>query len=218
MKKDSSRAIGPGRYASTLQALNMIGRGIFQESWNEEDHKWLETDRRDANDVEAWDRAASAAERLKYLVVNGLLRTFGEDDEGTSHELGPDRTTTPWFKIDVQSGSYLVYPDQRAPLTIDRFDLEERLAKLTGKRPRKTQTFDWLPIAHEAWRYALHEQLLPRTRSDLIAHLQQWYFLHRDADNAPDEKELGKVASGVIDALGNRRLAREDCVGISSTD
>jgi hypothetical protein len=207
-----------GRYMRPRTALTRIGRSFYPETWNDADIESLAQAREGATDKEAWDRANRAERRLESMISGGELRAFGHDDEDTLHELGPDRTTTPWFKIRALQDSFLAFPDQWHTLSVDGTALEEQLAKASGKRPRKKQTFEWFPVVNEAWRFALEEQDLPRTQACLIGHLQEWYFRTVDRDSAPHEKELSRLAKVVIDHLGNRTLSKEVSSTISSSD
>lgn len=191
-----------GQYMGLRTALRLVGRSMFPDSWRDADTESLKTDRDQAEESEAWDRARGAERRLEGLVVDKVIQSFGEDDEGGLSDIVIEQLTKPYFRFSAARG-FVAFPNEWVTMYVDGPQLRKHLDESAGKRPRRT-TYSWKPIVNEAWRFAVEEQSLPRTLAAIIAHTQSWCLL--EFDKEPDESELKPVARAIVDCLGNRYL------------
>jgi hypothetical protein len=188
-------------------AACLIGRRL--PDWQDSDIEQCALDRSDSADLEAWDRTDYAQAQLTAWTANGIIPAYGEDGEGRRDAIEAKWLTTPYFRLDILSSRFLVFPDLWAAIVVDGPALQAKLAGVRSLKPRQAQTYEWQPIVNRAWMIALALDP-PRTQAAIVARLEQWYLDGPGEGTAsPDGKELKALARTIVAYLGDRRLVRE---------
>lgn len=194
-----------GNYLTLTDAVRRIGEWAI-DGWLAEDVQQLASDRSDAMNIAAWDRADSSRTRLRHWLIGGRLTAFGQDDEGAYTVLDRTRLSKPFFDIDVVRSLFRWAPDDWAVIYIDRDMLDGLIASIGKGTPRKEITYKWDEVASIAWKAAL-DAPPPRQRAALITQIQLEYSGVHACE--PGEKEVGRVLDDILGHIGDRVLSRE---------
>lgn len=204
------------RFMPLRDAACLIGARF--PDWQDGDIDQLLLPRSNATDLEAWDRADHAQTQLSTWITNCIIPTYGVDEDGRKSMIEPRWLTTPYFEINVLSGRFPVFPDLWDPIFVDGAALREKLDGVRSLKPRRTQTYEWLPIVNEAWKIALALEP-PRTQAAIVGDLIQWHMDGPGEGEAyPDPKELAALARTIVTYLGDKRLIGEVFSSETSAD
>ena len=180
-------------------AADLVGRRFHEGAWTSDDPQMLAYQDGDAPNAEARDRAAHVERLLTDYITSGRVTAYMSTDDALT-DVPTHWVTDSSFALCIRTGCFRVWSDQWDTLLVDRSDLMAALAP-TGV-PRKKHSFEWKPLVHEAWKFALSQPALP-TKAAVIEHLGDWSSLQEF--DPPEASALADVAKEIVDFLGERR-------------
>lgn len=192
-------------------AADSVGRRFHGAAWRSDDPKMLAYPEGEAPDVEAWARADNVQRLLEGYITSGVVTAYMATDDALT-DIPTHWVTSSSFALCIRTACFRVWSDEWETLLVDASDLSAVLAP-TGT-PRKKHSFEWKPLVHEAWKYALSQPEVP-TNAAVVSHVGSWASLQ--GFDVPEASALAEVAKEVIDFLrGSRKLLNSGSLDASA--